>query len=248
LAWLLKPRPLSSVAEAAIPARAIRHLIAARVGVSPFSTHTLRFWDYAPANLASRMAASRDGAVKQLGDSAKALGLANLLNPARMGRAESVLATYRALGTLQLLFTRYRAAEQWVAATYEDSAAMLSRTGAWTRSDLDEWRTSLPRSEFPPHAARADSLLDATTRFYALLVNHQGEYEVTSDGLRFGSLGGSAEYDALGASLLLLAGPAGPTREAPSPTLALLLVLVGDGSLPPLLPSYSGAAATSPKR
>lgn len=202
---------------------------------SPFSTQSLRAWDNAPSNLALRLARTADSTVHQLSTRAQLLGLGSVLDPARLGSPEMVLRTRNALFTFEALLASHRRAELDLISAYVDSAAMFTRTGAWSRTDLEEWRSRVIQAESPADAARSDSLLVTLDRLYGLLLDQEGAYQVTTSGARFTSLAAGDQYDDIRLALRRLSAARGSAEDNSGPTLASLLALVGDGDLPPRL-------------
>jgi hypothetical protein len=204
---------------------------------SPFSTQSLRSWDNAPSKLSIRLARSVDSSVSQLATRAQLLGLGSVLDPARLGSPEMVLRTRNALFTFEAVLSGHRKAERDMIAAYVDSATMLGRTGAWSRTDLEEWGRRVIQSESPADAARSDSLLVTLDRLYELLLDQEGAYQITNNGVRFTSLAAGDQYDDIRFALRRLSAARRARVDNSGPGLALLLALVGDGDLPPHLNS-----------
>jgi hypothetical protein len=148
-----------------------------------------------------------------------------------------VLRTRNALFTFEAVLSGHRKSERDVIAAYVDSATMFGRTGAWSRTDLEEWRRRLIQTESPADAARSDSLLVTLDRLYGLLLDQEGAYQITNSGARFTSLAAGDQYDDIRFSLRRLSAARPTLVDNSGPALALLLALVGDGDLPPRLNS-----------
>lgn len=232
LAWVMLPSGGASVD--------LNRPLAAREMARPsssstFATQAIRTWDAAPSKLALRLARSSDSAFDQLANRARALGLTNLLDPVRLGAPDAVRNTRRSLATFEATLASHRAAERERWAAYADTATHLTATGAWTRSDVEEWRARMPAIESPAAMARSDSLLGALDRLYGLLFDQSGSYDLEPRGAHFTSLAAGDQYSEIRKALQHLATPRPDPPDHPEAIVSLLLSLVGDGSLPPHL-------------
>lgn len=229
-AWLFVAGGLGSTQGA--PLAASRQL-SIPVGTSPFATQGIRNWDRAPARLASRMEQSLDSVGQRLANDAGELGLGNLMNASSMATAEAIQASHHALLLFRPLLYRYRTAQRELSRAYSDTAGVLASTGAWTRTDLEEWRVRSAPVEPARDAARGDSLVAALERLYTLMQEQQGSVLVTSEWVRFSVPGAGDEYDALRTKIQRLTMTSVPgEHHRLSPTLLLLIAVAGDGTLP----------------
>jgi fructose-1-phosphate kinase PfkB-like protein len=182
------------------------------------------------------MATALDSAGQRLANDAGELGISGLVSADRMETPEAVQATHRALLMFRPMLDRYRATQRALTRVYEDSVATLVRSGAWTRTDLDEWRVRDIPVEPARYVARGDSLVAALARLYELLQEQQGAVQVTAEWARFNESAAGDEYDSLRARIqrLMLTNRPGDQGSV-SPTLLLLMAIAGDGSPPPRL-------------
>jgi hypothetical protein len=202
---------------------------------NPLSAQATRAWANSPSGLAMRLALAGDSAAMRLAARARQLGLGNLTAAARLGSPSQVQITRGALVNFEAALTVHRALERERAAAYADSAALLAGSGAWTRTDIEEWSRRARPAERAADAARGDSLLVALDRLYAVLFDQEGSYRITADGVRFTSLAAGDHYDDLRTTIRHLAEARDNGGSQSSATLMLLLALVGDAGLPPRL-------------
>jgi hypothetical protein len=148
---------------------------------------------------------------------------------------EEVLGARRALFGFEALLAAHRTSERDLIAAYADSSAMLARTGAWTRTDLEEWRARVVHAESPADAARSDSILATLDQLYAVLLEQDGNYQLTPSGVHLSAPSTGDRYDDVRVTIKRLATGRGDVMEPPSPTLSLLLAFVGEATLPPRL-------------
>jgi len=216
-----------------------RPLVALEMGSivpsNPLSTQAVRAWANSPSGLAIRLARAGDSATVQLAALARQLGLDNLVATERLGSPSRVQTTRGALVSFEAALASHRALERDRAAAYADSATLLARSGAWNRTDLEEWGRRTRPPESTADAARADSLVVALDRLYAVLFDQEGSYRINADGVRFTSLAAGDQYDGIRAAIQHLTEPQDNGKNRSSATLVLLLALVGDGALPPRL-------------
>lgn len=228
-AWLFVAGSLGGAPS--IPLASTRQL-SVPFGVAPFATQGSRTWDRAPAHLASRMEQTTDSAGQRLANDAGELGLSNLLSAGSMRTPEAVQASHRALLLFRPMLNQYRAVQRALTLAYQDSASVLTSSGAWTRADQEEWRVRNNPVEPARDAARGDSLVGALERLYGLLQEQQGSVQVTSEWARFTIPEAGAEYDALRTRIQRLTTTDTPGDHRLSPTLVLLLAIAGDATLP----------------
>ncbi|HTS89655.1 MAG TPA: hypothetical protein VMG41_14280 [Gemmatimonadales bacterium] len=230
LAWILMPSGIPDPMGDS-PLATARQMTSLGTA-SPFATLSVHSWDDSPANLAIRLARTTDSLSHRLARKARDLGLRDLLDTDRLSAEERVRGTLQSLFAFEPVIAAHRQAERGVLAAYQDSAAMLERTGAWTPTDLEEWRVRSRSAESPGVVAREDSLINALEGLYTLLLNQQGSFALTAQEARFQALAAGDQYDALSAMIVHLTDATPHTVEPASPTLALLLSLAGDGQLP----------------
>ena len=167
-------------------------------GPSPTTVEAIRL---APVNLNSHQVYAMEAAGRRLGDTAVAYGLPGLLRESRLSSPDSVRQTRARLAAFRDQVSAYRASQRGTAAAYRDTAAMLTRTGFWSRVDQQEWKVFPSAAEPPAEAARADSLLGILQRLYDLLANQTGTYRSSSGRLMFRDSALRAEYGRLRAEL-----------------------------------------------
>lgn len=155
----------------------------------------------APVNLNSHQVFAMEAAGRRLADTALALGITNLLHPARLTSPDSIRRTRSRLFTLRDLIATYRLAQRSAAVAYRDTVAMLTSTGFWSRIDQQEWKVFPSAMEPAAEAARADSLLGLLDRLYALLGDRNASYLGATGALAFKDPVREGEYERLRAIL-----------------------------------------------
>lgn len=230
LTWIIVPgTTATSDTSRPLVAREMSNIVPS----NPLSTQAVRGWANSPYSLAIRLARVGDSSALELATRARQLDLANLLAPERLGSPTRVQATRGALVSFEADLASHRAQERSRAAAYADSADMLAKSGAWNRTDIEEWGRRARPPESAADAARGDSLLVALDQLYALLFDQEGAYRINRDGVRFTSLAAGDQYGGVRTAIQRLVEPRNDGASQISATLLLLLALVGDGTLPP---------------
>lgn len=196
------------------------------------ATTTARNWPEAPYNLADRMGRAADSAARTLADSFRRLGLRGMLTPERLSSPDSVRASQQALQAFRLVLDHYRAARDDLAVAYDDSAAILVKTGAWTGPDRREWDVRAVAPEPGPDRARADSVLTLYDQLFGLLVDQAGLYSWEPGAVRFQTPEAGESYRHIREGLSRFSALRDPYGDELSPPLALLLPSPED-TIPP---------------
>lgn len=185
----------------------------------PSSVEAMRL---APVNLQSHLRFAMEAAGRRLADSAEAVGVRGLLSHGRQLTADSVHLTRDLLVVLRALVANYRGAQRHAAAAYSDTAAILVKSGFWSRIDQQEWRVYPPTIEPPAEAAEADSILANLEQLYGLLEEQPGGYRDVGGRLQFDDPATGLQYERLRALLSRYEGAADGGDARSNGALALL--------------------------
>lgn len=200
-----------------------------RLGGTYASASTVEAMRLAPVNLNAHQAFAMEAAGRRLGDTALALGLVGLLHPARLTSPDSVRRTRSRLLLMRDLIAGYRSAQLNAAMAYRDTAAMLARTGFWSRIDQQEWKVFPSSMEPGEDAVAADSLLGALERVYTLLSDPDIDYRSGSGRPAFRDASHGAEYDRLRTWLSQYELPADSLGDRPHGALGVLRRAISHG-------------------
>ena len=195
------------------------------------STLSVEAMRLAPVNLANHLALAMEAAGQRLADSTDQLGVRGLLKSSRLLSPDSVRQTRNALAVVRSLITTYRGSQRGTAIAYRDTAALLIKTGFWSKIDEQEWRLHPNPIESRSDAAQADSIIGTLDRLYDLLEKEAGRYGEAGGRLQFEEPGTSEQYDRLRANLARHAVPRDSTWVRSTGPLAVLLRAV-NGSPP----------------
>lgn len=186
--------PAHAVVDSPAPPPSRVSSSAAKVPPNSSSMEAMRL---APVNLNTHQVFAMEAAGRRLGDTALALGLTGLLHPGKLTSPDSVRRTRARLLQLRELIEHYRASQRNAAVAYRDTAAMLTRTGFWSRVDQQEWKVFPSSMEPAVDAASADSVLSALERVYTLLSEPEASYRTANGRLAFRDSSRGAEYERL---------------------------------------------------
>jgi hypothetical protein len=193
----------------------------------------------APINLNAHQVFAMEDAGRRLGDTATALGITALLHPARLTSPDSIRRTRSRLLTLRDLIAAYRAQQRSTAVAYRDTAAMLARTGFWSRVDQQEWKVFPSAMESASDAAQADTLLRILERLYTVLADQSASYRSASGRLVFRDSLRGAEYERLRNELSRLETSTDSVKSRELGALGVLRRAIrqpAPASAPPVLP------------
>lgn len=165
---------------------------------APSSVEAMRL---APMNLNSHLTFAVEAAGRRLSDSIDAIGARGLLTRGRLLSADSVRRTREILVAMRSLISSYRASQRNAQQAYRDTAAMLVKSGFWSKIDQQEWRVYPPVSESPQDAAQADSLLDQLGELYDLLEEQPHAYREVEGRIQFDDPASNLQYERLRAVL-----------------------------------------------
>lgn len=182
---------------------------------APSSVEAMRL---APMNLNSHLTFAMEVAGRRLKDSAEAIGARALLSRGRLLSADSVRQTRDMLVALRALVSNYRLSQRHAQDAYRDTAAMLVKSGFWSRIDQQEWKVYPSSGEPAVDAARADSVLDHLEELYDLLETQPHAYREVEGRIHFDDPARGAQYDRI---RLFLGRFDGPAEDFPSRSSAL---------------------------
>jgi len=185
----------------------------------PSSVEAMRL---APVNLNSHLTFAMEAAGRRLADSAEAIGVRGLLGHGRQLTADSVHRTRDLLVALRALVANYRGAQHHAAVAYRDTAAILAKSGFWSRIDQQEWKVYPSSIESPEEAAEVDSILTNLEQLYDLLEEQAGTYREGGGRLQFDDPATGVQYERLRALLSRYEGPEDGGYARPNGALALL--------------------------
>lgn len=232
LAVMIILRSRDTPAEVAEKAALSRSRAAQGRSLSP-SPGTVQAVRMAPYNLVARLNDSSRDRARAFADSVDRLALANLLNFGLLLQPEDLRERRRTIAGYRALVIRYRTAQRETEAAYRDTALSLTRSGGWSRTDMQEWRLRMLPVERDSDVAATDSLLNALDQLYVLLEAQQGQYELTPTSASFLLPAAGRDYDRIRALVSRLAPTFGPPPDRSPPPLAILLTGIGLNSLPP---------------
>lgn len=185
----------NSTSAEEIPSLAVRAIpVSGPQLPSPLSVEAMRL---APMNLNSHLSFTIEAAGRRLSDTAEAIGASNLLSRGRQLATDSVRQTRALLAALRQMVSGYRAAQQHARNAYRDTAAMLVKSGFWSKIDQQEWKVYPMVSESPQEAAQADSLLDSLQELYDLLDEQPHAYREIAGRIQFDDPTSSQQYERL---------------------------------------------------
>jgi hypothetical protein len=161
---------------------------------APSSVEAMRL---APMNLNSHLSFAIEAAGRRLNDSVEAIGAHSLLSRGRQLSADSVKHTRDVLVALRSLISSYRTAQHNAQNAYRDTAAMLVKSGFWSKIDQQEWKVYPPATESPQDAAQADSLLNHLEELYDLLEEQPHAYREVAGHIQFDDEASSQQYERL---------------------------------------------------
>ncbi len=192
-------RPLHEVAEEVTSLAATTTVPVADTRLPvPSSVAAMRL---APMNLNSHLTFALEAAGRRLSDSAEALGAKGLLTRGRLLSADSVRHTRDLLVTLRTMIANYRAVQRRTQDAYRDTAAMLVKSGFWSKIDQQEWKVYPSASESPLDVARADSLLNQLEALYDLLEEQPHGYREVDGRIQFDDQASGQQYERLRSQL-----------------------------------------------
>lgn len=187
-----------------------------------------------PYNLANRLAQAGEVLSATFSDSARALGLGDLVAFERLRSQDSVAALLQRLRDYQALRTGFRTRALSVEAAYQDSASRMLSTGRWTRAEMTEWRVRFTHLETMAGAARTEGLIRTLQELYTLLNAERSRLVLEPTRASFQKPESAASYERLRASLESYAAITPAAGERFPISLALLVQGLRHSTLPPL--------------
>jgi hypothetical protein len=178
------------------------------------------------------MGRAADSAARALADGFRRLGLKGMLSSQRLSSPDSARASRQALQAFQPVLDHYRAMRDDLAVAYDDSAAILVKTGVWTGPDRREWDVRAVAPEPGPDRARADSVLRLYDQLFGLLADQAGLYSWEPGAVRFQTPEAGESYRRIREGLTRFSTLRDPDANDLSPPLALLLPRPED-TIPP---------------
>ena len=194
------PAPIPLTPDAG-PATTVESLAAARANAAPPPAGPT------PEDLAVHRGLSRDTLAGVLEQGLVKLGFTRLFTVTRIGAADSVRITRRAIGPVRTLLNQYRAAVARLDRTYQDSADRLIGGGLWPVGALTNWKAKGVPTESKEEVAISDSLLGTIDRMYGLLLEHEGQFDNSEGSISFNDASVASDYDSLRTVLVHLAAP-----------------------------------------
>lgn len=191
----------------------------------------------APVNLNSHLIFAMDAAGQRLADSAETIGVRGLLSRGRQLTPDSVHRTRDLLVAVRGMVANYRGAQRHAAMAYRDTAAVLVKSGFWSRVDQQEWKVYPPSIEPPQEAAEVDSILTNLEQLYSLLEEQPGAYREVDGRLQFDDPATGVQYERLRALLSRYEDPEAGRDAKPNGALALLRGALSHSRVRP--PRYS---------
>jgi hypothetical protein len=200
----------------------------------PSSVEAMRL---APVNLNSHLTFAIDVAGRHLSDSVTEIGAQRLLSRGRQLTQDSVRLTRDLLVTVRALVANYRGAQRQVLAAYRDTAAILVKSGFWSRIDQQEWKVYPPSVESTEEEAQVDSILTNLERLYDLLEEQPGGYREVEGHIQFDDPASGLQYERLRTMLSRYEGEQERAMARPHGALAMLRRALGQTT--PRPPRYS---------
>jgi ubiquinone biosynthesis protein UbiJ len=185
----------------------------------PSSVEAMRL---APVNLNSHLAFAIDAAGRHLSDSVVAIGAQRLLSRGRQLTQDSVRLTGDLLATVRALVANYRGAQRQILAAYRDTAAILVKSGFWSKIDQQEWKVYPPSVESAEEGAEVDSILTNLERLYELLAEQPGGYREVEGHIQFDDPASGIQYERLRTMLSRYEGEQETALTRPNGALAML--------------------------
>lgn len=150
-----------------------------------------------PEELAEHRTQGRLKLEQTFGSDLTKAGFNHLFTATRMGSDDSVRLTRRGLPGVRALLSQYREDMTDLEKTYQDSADQLIGAARWPLGGLTIWKSKAHPLETKEDAATADSLLGATEKLYALLLEEEGQYDNSEASISFNDADANGDYDRL---------------------------------------------------